>query len=197
LRVDVSAGYADRFEYFTAMRLGDDVALNWMTRGAAGAYYEVELARGFADFQRDDFQVIATVNWEASNAGFQFLDEERNKAGSRYYRIRVINPDGSELLSPYRVVNFIDFGEELVVYPNPFYQNVLLHYNNEDKKLTKLEIMLFDARGVLIKTFNKAVHLGEQEIVLEMGSDLPDGMYLLRFQHEQGYQSLEVIKQGE
>ena len=197
LGIDESTTYADAFEYFTARKLGGDVELNWMTKGTGGSYYEVELARGFTDFNNNNFQVIATVNWEPSNAGFQFLDEEMDKSGSRYYRIRVINPDGSELLSPYKVVNFADFEEELVVYPNPFYQNVLLHYNNEDKKQTTLEIMLFDARGILVKTFNEALQLGEQEIVLEMGADLPDGMYILRFQHEQGYQSLEVIKQGE
>ncbi len=197
LHIDESTTYADAFEYFTAMKLGDDVELNWMTKGTTGSYYELELASGFTNFKNDDFQVIATVNWEPSNAGFQFLDEEMNKSGSRYYRIRVINPDGSTVLSPYRVVNFADFEEELVVYPNPFYNNVLLHYNNEDKNLTTLEVMLFDARGVLIKTFNEAIHLGEQEIVLEMGVDLPNGMYILRFQHEQAYQSLEVIKQGD
>jgi hypothetical protein len=107
---------------FTAQKNGGtDVLLQWRMAGEAGvARYEPELARGNAEWQSGHFVKLGELPSSGSTGLVDqaFTDREADKFGPRYYRLKIINTDGSFYYSPVRPVVF-DEAVLWKVYPKP------------------------------------------------------------------------------
>ena len=83
--------------------------------------FEIEIAKGNNQFQANNFVKAGEVGSHGNSAkeqSYNFTDVENNKSGVRYYRLKIIDSDGSYTYSPIRP---IVFNNEFTwqVYPNP------------------------------------------------------------------------------
>lgn len=84
--------------------------------------------------------------------------------------------------------------ERVSVYPNPFAFNLTLAFNLLRQQQVTVE--LFDARGRKIFTRSDKLASGEQMITLDEGQTgyLPQGVYFVKIQPENGYLLRKVVK---
>ena len=183
-----------RIIQFTAKRAGAAVALNWTTADERNVNrYEIELARTNDEWQQGRFQTIGTVKSNTSKQGqsYTFPDEEASKTGIRYYRLKIIDADGTIRYSEVRSVFFSD-AVSWQVSPNPstgvFYityqaaAGEKVHMQIEDATGRILQKLAPDATGFLQKT---SIDLTGQ----------PAGVYLLHVQHQDKVQYFKLYKQ--
>lgn len=166
---------------FRARKQGNDVALEWETDSESGvARYELELARGDKDVQAGHFEKIGQVESRGDNSSVQlysFTDGEGDKWGTRYYRLKVVNADGTFQYSLIRPVVFAD-PVTWKIYPNPSAGvfNLVFHVNNGEQ----LEASLYDAQGRLLEQYRKQGTGYPQKLTIDLsGRPYASGIYML------------------
>ncbi len=143
--------------------------------------YEIEVAKTSADLQTNNFLKIGEVPASGNNSSqqqYSFTDNEDFKSGERYYRIKIINKDGS---ATYSIIRSIVF--ELIttwqVVPNPstglFY---LVYQSNVGEEIN---IQLTDAIGKIVKV-NSVVGNGSlQKLTIDLSAkSFAAGIYFLQ-----------------
>jgi hypothetical protein len=180
----------------TAVRQGNNVLLGWKVGSETDVLrYEIEVARGNEALQQNRFEklgeVASTGNTSATRS-YSFADTEADKFGSRYYRLKVVNSDGSFRYSPVRMVSF----EEAVVwqvYPNPgpgAFSLVYLLPANE-----ALAARLYDAKGRLVKEISTRATGFLQKLIIDISANnYANGMYLLRVVSGENEQMFKLVK---
>ncbi len=98
---------------FTATKTpNNDVLVEWVTASENNtARFEIELARGNEEYNRNSFSKIGEINSYGNSTTeqrYQFTDLENNKTGVRYYRLKLGDHDGGFAFSPIRPVVFAD-----------------------------------------------------------------------------------------
>jgi len=172
----------------------NDVQIEWKLAQETGVkQYEVEMARGNADLQAGHFVKIAELPGlgdVTSSRTYSFTDLEPDKFGPRYYRLKVVNLDGSFTYSPIRPVTF---GDAVLwhVYPNPSTGLFNLVYqlgNNE-----QLYARIVDAKGSLVHEYRKTANGFPQKLNIDL-SNKPKGVYLMQVQSPGTKQSFKLYK---
>lgn len=185
--------------YFRAIKNNDDVLLKWRTASEINSdFFEIEMANSFEDFAKDLAIVIGKVDANGTTTeanDYEFLDDDFNKTRNRYYRLKQYDYDGTFTYSDFRVVFFEDQIEDQVAFfPNPFLDVVQFHYkSNKDQEV---QIVVSDIKGVDLMTYNMQVFEGEQDISLELGDRLNEGMYLFRVISTGKVVSIPLVKTG-
>ncbi len=185
--------------YFKALREEEDVKLQWATSSEINSdYFEIEMANNFEDFANDLGVVIGSVEAIGNSSElntYQFLDVAPNKTKNRYYRLKQYDIDGTFTYSDFRVVFFEDRIEDKVAFfPNPFLDLVQFHYkSNIDQEV---QVIVSDIKGVDLMTFDLEVYHGEQDISLDLGDALNEGIYLFRVISTGKVVTIPLIKTG-
>lgn len=183
---------------FTATKQpNNDVLLKWITDSEFGVNrYEIELAKGNDEYQRNNFVKIGEVNSQGNSSSeqqYSFTDVESNKSGVRYYRLKIINNDGSFKYSDTRAVVFND---EITwqVYPNPSKGDFSLVYQaNSGQTIT---IRVYDANGKLLRNVPVTATGFVEKYILDLsGSQYASGLYLLQAEMQGKPRSFTLIKQ--
>ncbi len=96
-----------------------------------------------------DFAAIDDVPNLSNAQGFIFYEknDETPVSGENYYRLRLMQNNGTELFSPIRKVRFDVDWEEIFIFPNPAKDEIRV--NLEQYLGRNIKIQIFDARGVL------------------------------------------------
>ena len=158
----------------------NDVLAEWSTTVAGYASrFEIELAKGNQALQANSFMKIGEVA-SAGNTpqpqAYSFNDAEANKSGVRYYRLKIINTDGTFFYSGVKAVLFT---EELTwqVYPNPspglFY---LVYQLNEGERIS---LRISDMSGKVINQLSSTATGFIQKVNISMDSRYASGVYLV------------------
>jgi hypothetical protein len=106
---------------------------------------------------------------------YSFSDLETEKFGPRYYRLKIINLDGSIIYSAIRSVVFN--GAVLwQVYPNPSQGKFSLVYQLNNLEILKARIM--DAKGSLIREYRLQANGFVEKLSIDLNS-ASSGVYLL------------------
>ena len=186
------------FIAFRARKISvDNVQLDWTMRSENNIMrYEIEVAKGVANFQAGQFSKIG----EASGAGnsivpvsYSYTDAEANKSGSRYYRLKVIYADGGFTYSPVQQVVFYN-GITIQVYPNPSRGVFNIAYQLPSGQTFSLQVI--DVTGKLIQQQNFIASGFPERKIFDFSSRIyPNGMYLLRFNTNDQQQVIRMIKQ--
>ncbi len=168
---------------FTAQKAAaSNVLLTWKTGSETDVdRYEIEVASGEALLQAGRFTKLATVPAAGNSSGirsYSFTDNQTEKIGPQYYRLKIIDTDGSFTYSPVRSVVF----DEAVlgqVYPNPSKGNFYLLYQlNKDEVL---QASVYDAGGRLVKEIRAVANGFVQKLNIDLSSgDFASGLYLLK-----------------
>ena len=186
---------------FTAKRKTEDdtfndVLLEWTTSSEENFHlFELEVATGNEDYRLNRFVKIGEISGRgngSSNQKYAFTDTEVNKSGARYYRLKMVDLDGSFAYSKVRPVVF-DNKVTWHVYPNPSVGifNVVYQANAGQPVIVKV----YDLTG---RFYFKSNGIGTgfiQKHKIDLsGSDLSSGLYLLEVNTGIDKQAFKVFK---
>jgi hypothetical protein len=171
-----------KFILFTATKQSnDDVLLNWKTIGETNVdRYEVEVARSTADFQVNNFVKLGQVASQGNSSGqqsYSFTDAEANKYDVRYYRLKVVENDGSFHYSQIRPVVFSS-GVQWQVFPNPSTGIFYLYFQQNQGEA--LNINVYDMAGKLVKQVPTVATGFVQKFAIDLHqSKYATGLYMI------------------
>ncbi|MBI5373283.1 MAG: S8 family serine peptidase [Sphingobacteriales bacterium] len=167
---------------FTARKQAlQEVVTEWVTASETNVNrFEIELARGNADYQLGRYSKIGE-EVSQGNADreqyYRFVDREPNKSGVRYYRLKIVDNDGS---SHYSVIRPVVFNEDTrwAVTPNPSSG----HFNLVCQAGTgeTISVKVYDNQGrVVFRKDNPASGFVQKLSIDLKGPAYPAGIYLL------------------
>jgi Subtilase family/Secretion system C-terminal sorting domain len=183
---------------FTAVKTANrkDVLAFWKTASEFNVdRFEIEVARGSDEFRQNRFVKIGEVDSRGNattDQQYSFVDIENNKSGVRYYRLKIVDVDGS---FSYSAIRPVVFTEEMnwQVYPNPSAGifNLIYQLNIGDK----MKVKVYDAGG---RTVYESTHIGSgfmQKINIDMSAAVfTSGLYLIEAEGSDTKQSFKVFK---
>jgi hypothetical protein len=181
---------------FTVQKLvNNDVLLAWKVGSETNLLrYEIEVARSNADMQVNNFVKIGEVAGAGNTTSarnYSFTDSEPDKFGHRYYRLKLINLDGS---FSYSLIRQVVFDDPVLwqVYPNPSKSvfNLVFQLNNGEL----LNARILDAKGSLIQEYRKTASGGVQKLNMDLGTRA-SGVYLLDINISGKKQTFKLYKQ--
>jgi hypothetical protein len=173
-----------------------DVIAEWKTVAEQNvSHFEIEVAKGNADYQSNRFVKIGEVaspgNTNAER-NYSFTDIEPDKSGVRYYRLKIVDRDNTFAYSPVRPVVFND-EIQWQVYPNP--SNGLYNFVYQLDQGEKMDIKVYDVNGKLVKQtiLNGNGFVQKAELDLKAAKFAP-GIYLLLAETAEKKFSIRMIK---
>ncbi len=184
---------------FTARKKSNsvDVITEWITASEFNVNrFEIETARGNTDYQYNRFVKIGEMGSRGNSATeqrYNFTDAEVNKTGVRYYRLKIIDIDGSFKYSPVRPVVFND-EIKWQVNPNPSAGVFNLLYQADAGE--PVSITVYDLNGKAVKQISTiADGFVQKEVVNLTDSRFARGMYLVKVTAGERKQSFSLLKQ--
>ncbi len=178
---------------FSAEKRDNNALLKWVTATEIdNEKFEIEVATTPLPLNDDNFERIGTVfgnGTTTTNQYYTFTDNSPLKSGLRYYRLKQINLDGT---FAYSEIRFVDFGitEEIKVFPNPFINEINVWNIREEMKWNAIQII--NATGQLVYETKEVDD--DNQIVLNINTLLPDGMYFLRLVSDQNTMTFPILK---
>jgi hypothetical protein len=154
------------------------------------------VARGNSALGSNSFSKIGEVKSAGNVSGnqqYSFPDMEAGKTGVRYYRLKILNTDGT---FSYSDVKAVMFGDVLVweVYPNPSAGKFNLVYQLDAAEI--LQAGLYDAKGSLVKEYRTSATGFLQKLSIDISANnYATGMYLLRINAAGQQQAFKLYKQ--
>lgn len=167
---------------FTARRSGGSAILSWSATDAKN-FSRFELERSAGDDKH--FVGIASIayRYQAGRQNYTYTDEHPS-AGMNYYRLKMIDQDGTAAYSGMQLVTFAA-EDQLDIFPNPANDKVYLKYS---KAITEVEIYDNTGKKVTVRTTGNG-----SQIILELGP-LPSGIYTLNIKAEDASFKKMVVK---
>jgi hypothetical protein len=183
---------------FTAKKkTNKNVLTEWTTASEINtARFEIELAKGNEEFQRNHFIKIGEVRSNGNSVTeqrYSFTDIESNKSGVRYYRLKIVDNDGR---FSYSAVRPVVFNDEIrwQVYPNPS-QGIfnLVYQVNEGDVIT---MKLYDVNGKIVQQARLSANGFIQKHSIDLQSpQFASGLYLLETGSGENKQVFRLVKQ--
>lgn len=183
---------------FSARKQGNgDVALDWKTENEFQIdQYIIEVAKTLGDFQSGRYVEVGRVNSlgnSPSGTAYRFIDTEPGKSGTRYYRLRILERDGSHSYSAVRPVRFSgDLRWE--VYPNPSTGTFQLVFQAGAGEPVQGRVV--DATGRTVMQMTRSASGFVEKWVIELSeTKYPAGIYLVELSGGGESQVFKLIKQ--
>lgn len=177
---------------FDALRSADNADLIWTTVSEINSdKFEIERGEVGKDFVK--VGEVKAANNSKTKLNYTFTDENaKNQIDGTiaYYRIKMIDRDGSFEYSPVRAVNFDDNNLQwsASVYPNPFSNELNLKVSSLIEMTADLNVV--DLSGRVIMNMNINLKNGDNLINLDQLSTLEKGIYILKL--NSGEESIAV-----
>jgi hypothetical protein len=178
-------------------KANNDVLVEWTTTiEGYVSRFEIEVAKGNEAFQLNNFIKIGEMNSRTNMQqpqSYEFNDIENNKTGVRYYRLKIINNDGSFFYTEIRPVVFSD-EFKWQVYPNPSPDIFKLSYQVNDGET--LAAKVYDVNGRLVRQYHSLANGFVQKLNIDLHeSQFAPGLYLLEVVSGEKKQLFKLMKQ--
>lgn len=183
---------------FTARKTNlKDVLAEWVTASEYNVNrFEIEVAKGNTEFQQNRFTRIGEVRSQGNSdrqQRYSFTDIENNKSGVRYYRLKIIDEDGSFSYSPVRPVVFNDELKWQVT-PNPSSGLFNLIYQANSGEM--VSVKLYDINGRMVQQFDNLSNGFIQKLTINLGeAKFSKGLYLLEVKSAGQDHTFKLLKQ--
>lgn len=182
---------------FTAKKIaGNDVKVEWQVATEINVNrYEIEMANGNTNYTQNMFNKIGEITSRGNSTTtqlYQFMDAENNKSGVRYYRLKIIDQDGSFTYSAVRPV-FFTSEVKWQVYPNPSAGIFNLVYQMNEGETAFVNV--YDVNGKLITQVSMAANGFVQKMEIDLsGPKYARGMYLLQLTGQHKKELFRLLK---
>jgi GH18 family chitinase len=168
---------------FTAAQQEGEVILNWSTASEiSNAYYKVERSS-----DSENFLMLGKVQGSGNTSSrhdYNYLDETPEK-GKIYYRLTQYDLDGTAHYSQLVSINLGIYS--VIISPNPFSSSTSVMMQSETQVS---ECIVTDLQGREINRF--LLSSGKS---IEMGSELPSGIYILKIISSSVINTFRLIKE--
>ncbi|WP_461490002.1 right-handed parallel beta-helix repeat-containing protein [Pontibacter sp. HJ8] len=162
---------------FTAVQRDFDVLLEWGTASELDNYgFEVEVSEDGRQFRTIGLVKSRVVNSQIIQR-YSFRESGIREAGTRYYRLRQLDLDGTATYSAVKAVVFNKVGIVSSAYPNPFSDIVMLELEAYQEQ--ELLLTITDTQGK--KIFQKSIFLpkGLMKLPLDLSEVPPSSMCIV------------------
>jgi len=159
---------------------GNNIEVTWITASELNVLrYEVE-----ASINGTAFYKVGAVSSKGNTfpTRYNFEDIHVNKAGVLFYRLKMIDKDGSSTYSPVKSIKFSDMKTGLVnIFPNPAGNLINITVNTEAAENVTLTITNLQGQKLMQKT--RMIEKGINNIVEDVHS-LSQGAYILSLKNK-------------
>ncbi len=157
---------------FSAIQMSGSVQLQWATSNEINAkYIVIEKSQNTGDWISID--TIGAKN--SSNINTYSYTDAQPASGKVYYRLKLINTDGSYAYSTIKEVDINTTSSSFELSPNPTNDVVLMSF---DKKVKHADILVYDVLGKLVSKESIAVD-GTNRYAIKV-KQLVSGVYIIR-----------------
>ncbi len=181
---------------FTATVAGVNTNLAWTTASEKNSSgFEVQVSTNGTSYRKIGFVASYSANSQQVQK-YSFVDTETGKTGTRYYRLRQLDLDGTESFSPVRTVNFSGniLASATTAYPNPFVSYVDLNIDAAIVGTAPVRVQLIDLTGRVVR--EQVISVENASLRLNSLDDLRSGMYLAKVSLPNGSsETLRIQKQ--
>jgi hypothetical protein len=163
------------------------------SRADGGALLEWESAtevnfEGYELQRSEDGRVFTPIAWVEGQGGqtgaaYRYLDEELQSGRTYFYRLKMLDWDGSYEYSPQRRLRMPGFDPQLQLFPNPAGETLSMSWQGD--KVAPWHCRLLDAQGKTVREWTVQSAPGTQTERVET-QGLPNGLYVLQVQGERG-----------
>jgi hypothetical protein len=170
--------------FFTGENMNDHNQLQWATASEKDAsHFEVERSYDAVSFEK-----IGTVRaaGTSSETNFYGFNDYNMQNGANYYRLKLVNIDGTSEYSEIVVVENKVEADNFSFYPNPTSNEFFYSFATDRNEDIRIEILDMLGRVVKIQNFNVSVGKNNQMINI---SDLTAGTYNVRVIHSNAAKS--------
>ncbi len=184
---------------FNAVKTVNGALVTWTTASEINTMsFEIEMATASENNDLVEFKKVGKV--VAKNAGntvnnYQFVDYTATKKGSYFYKLKMIDFDGSFTYSPIKKVTISENSKSIAisnVYPNPFKDNLNLAFNVTETQNAVISVTDIQGQSIYSQTVKASSGLNNHEI--NFNSDLKHGIYFLKIQSGDINQMVKIIK---
>ena len=172
---------AKLLSFNASKQANNDVLLEWKIAEEANIdHYEIEVAKTDGDLQSSQFEKIGEVPGRGSSGSIQdydFTDDENNKTGVRYYRLKIISIDGNFIYSEIRPVIFND---DIVsrIYPNP--SPGVFYFIFRQNTGETINIKVYNTNGQIVREVKTIATGFVQKLIIDLQqSSFAKGMYMI------------------
>jgi hypothetical protein len=181
---------------FSATVAGANVNLAWTTateKNSAG--FEVQVSTTGTNYRKIAFVASKSPNSQQQQ-NYTYVDTEAGKTGTRYYRLRQVDLDGTESFSPVRTASFNGSAVATTTsaYPNPFTSYVDLNIDAATAGTAPVRVQLIDMTGRIVR--EQMISVENASLRLNALDGLNSGLYLAKVSLPNGAtQTLRIQKQ--
>lgn len=184
---------------FTAKKkpASGDVLVEWITSNELNVHhFEIEMAKGNSAYQQNSFIKIgevASLGNSTQDQYYSFTDIEANKTGIRYYRLKVVDINGS---ITYSVIRPVVFNDEIKwqVSPNP--SSGVFGLLCQAAEGTTIKVKVYDLNGRMVKEQQVIANGFVQKINIELvPGRFANGLYLLEASSGEKKELFKLIRQ--
>lgn len=169
----------------------DQAELEWTTLEETDLHrFEIERSSDAMSFESiGSLMAMGNVNGD----DYSFVDAQP-LIGMNYYRLKIIEKDGSEHYSKVKALNFAAEQIQVNISPNPFDNNGF-NVGIELAEATEISVNVLDIRGVLLHQEDFVVETGLNELQLTEVSEWPAGTYIVQINTGTSLVQKRIIKQ--
>ena len=187
---------------FTAIKLNDEVKLNWQTATETNNYgFEIERSENNVNWEKIGF--VAGNGNSNSPKEYSFTDDKLNKSGKYYYRLKQLDIDGGFDYSNVIEVDFVLVNEFYLYqnFPNPFSATGSTSGGNPGTTISWQSpvgswqtIKLYNSLGEEIDTIVDGYYdAGKHSKLYILNSSLPSGVYYYQLNSNGFIQSKKML----
>ncbi|KAA9339883.1 T9SS type A sorting domain-containing protein [Hymenobacter busanensis] len=180
---------------FTAERKAADAVLRWATASEKNNdHFDVEVSIDGKEFKH--LGRVAGHGTTTSESEYQYLDAQiiRHAAPLLYYRLRQVDTNGQEQLSPVRTLQVEgEFGFAAQAWPNPFGSKFDVEIRTT--QAGPVDLTLRDAVGRTLLSRRLEVLQGTSTFSLTEAGKLPQGVYLLSVQQQKHRAVIKITRE--
>jgi hypothetical protein len=181
---------------FSATVAGANTNLAWTTateKNSSG--FDVQVSTTGTTYRKIGFVASKSPNSQQKQ-DYTYVDTEAGKIGTRYYRLRQVDLDGTEAFSPVRTATFSGSAVATTTsaYPNPFTSYVDLSIDAATAGTAPVRVQLLDMTGRIVR--EQMVSVENASLHLSALDGLNNGLYLAKVSLPDGAtQTLRIQKQ--
>jgi hypothetical protein len=149
----------------------EEVRLDWRTLNDGSIYrFEVQHSGDGKNF-RKIAEVADPVRIKAGYRHYEYVDREPKK-GRNLYRVKLMDASGAEVMSNTAELMMFDPGTQIMVYPNPVQNRVMIEL--AERPEAEVEVELISAEGLVLERFDLEPNTVQQDMDF---SRYPAGIY--------------------
>jgi hypothetical protein len=183
----------DLLNFNAAYQSSNTVLVSWTASNEMNtSYFEVERSVDGADFSFLGNVSVNTSTGESHNYSFNdYL--QAVKSPVFYYRLKMVNTDGSFTYSKTVVVSLDQTDATFSIFPNPATDYAVLRFYSDKQSVGMMRLMDNSGREIMYKSFT--INTGNNSMMVDQLNTLPKGVYIVQVVFNNSLYNNKLIKQ--